>query len=54
MDSPKRGFGKGDCQKGEGVSQGTFMKDPWTQTTGWGLTMEVRGGMLCGGGQRGK
>ena len=33
----------GDCLKeGEGISQRTHMKDPWTWTMVWGLTMEVR------------
>ena len=30
----------------------TCMNDPWTRTTGWGLTVKVEGG--TGGGQRGK
>ena len=34
--------GGGECLKeGEGVRQGTYMKEPWTWTMGWGLTMEV-------------
>ena len=45
----KTGGGRGDCLKeGEGISQGTYMKDPWTGTMGWGLTMEV--GSRLGGG----
>ena len=36
----------GDLVKeGEGISQRTFMKDPWTQAVLWGLTMEVAGGL---------
>ena len=36
----------GDCLKeGEGISQGTCMKDPWMWTMGWGLTMEVEDGL---------
>ena len=36
----------GDLLKeGEGISQRTFMKDPWTQAVLWGLTMEVAGGL---------
>ena len=44
-----------DCLKeGEGVSHRTYMKDPWTWTTVWGLTMEVGVGGLDGGGKGGK
>ena len=46
--------GGGDWLKeGEGPSQRPCMKDPWTWTTVWGLTIEVGGG-LGGEGQRGK
>ena len=46
--------GGGDClNKGEGISQGTYMKDPWTWTMVWRLTMEVRG-VMGGVGHRGK
>ena len=46
--------GGGDCLKeGEGISQRTYMKGPWTWTMVWGLTMEVGGG-LGGGGTGGK
>ena len=42
--------GGGDYLKGgEGISQRTYMKDPWTWTMLWGLTMEV-GGELGGQG----
>ena len=38
--------GGGDCLKeGEGITQRTYMKDPWTGATVWGLTMEVGGGL---------
>ena len=37
----------------EGISQRTYMKDPWTQSMVWGLTMEV-GGELGGGVKGGK
>ena len=40
-------------KEGEGISQRIYMKDPWTWTTVWALTVEVVGG-LGGGGQRGK
>ena len=40
-------------EEGEGISQRTWMKDPWTWRMVWGLTTEVRDG-LGGGGQRGK
>ena len=41
-DSCKRGGGKqGLIERSEGISQRTYMKDPWTWTTVWGLTMEV-------------
>ena len=43
-DSYKRGKGDGDCLKeGEGISQRTYIKDLWTQTAVWGLTMESKG-----------
>ena len=46
--------GGGDClNEGEGISQGTYMKDPWTWTMVWRLTMEVRG-VMGGVGHRGK
>ena len=36
--------GGGDClNKGEGISQGTYMKDPWTWTMVWRLTVGVGG-----------
>ena len=38
----KRGGGRGDYLKeGEGTSQGACMKDPWTWTMAWGLTIEL-------------
>ena len=40
-------------KEGEGISQRTYMNDPWTWTTEWGLTEGVRGG-LSGGEQREK
>ena len=40
-------------KEGEGISQRTYMKGPWTWTMVWGLTMEVGGG-LGGGGTGGK
>ena len=41
-----RGEGKRDKQgkDGERSSQRTCIKDPWTWTTGWGLTGGVAGG----------
>ena len=34
--------GGGYCLKeGEGINQRTYMKDSWTWSTVWGLTMEV-------------
>ena len=39
-------------KEGEGPSQGTDMNDPWTWTTGWGLT--VGGGSAGQGKQGGK
>ena len=30
-----------DCLKGEGISQRTYIKDPWSWTTVWELIMEV-------------
>ena len=45
--------GRGDWWKeGEGISQRTCMKDPWTWTMGWGWTVGAGGG-LGGGEQRG-
>ena len=42
-----------EWKRREGTSQGTCMNDPWTWTTGCGLT--VGGGSGLGrGGQRGK
>ena len=36
-----RGAGEeGRGKEGEGSSQGTGINDPWTWTTGWGLTVE--------------
>ena len=44
----------GDSLKeGEGISERTYMKDPWTGTVEWGLIMEI-GGRLGGGGKMGK
>ena len=40
-------------KEGEGISQRTYMKDPWSWTTVWGQTMEVGEG-LAGGGRKGK
>ena len=40
-------------KEGEGISQRTHMKDPWTWTLVWGLTMEMEG-RLGRGEQRGK
>ena len=38
--------GGGDqLKEGEGVSQPTFMKDPWTWTTVWALTRDDGGGL---------
>ena len=42
----------GSLKRSEGISQGTYMKDPWTWATGWGLTMEV--GVGLGGGGEGE
>ena len=42
------GGGGDGLKEGEGISQRTYMHDPWTWTTVWGLTMEVGGGL--GGG----
>ena len=50
-DSCQRGGGMRDWMKeGEGISQRTYMHDPWTWTTVWGLTVGLGGG-LGGGGQ---
>ena len=36
----------GDSLKeGEGISERTYMKDPWTGMTKWGLTTEVEVGL---------
>ena len=49
---------RGELREGYGwkevevTSQGTCMNDPWTWTTGWGLTVGVGGGL--GGDQRDK
>ena len=52
-DSSKGEERGGDCLKeGEGTSQRTHMRDPWTWTTVWGLTRE--GGQSGQRGQRGK
>ena len=40
-------------KKGAGISQRTYVKDPWTWTVVWGLAMEVGGG-LYGGGKMGE
>ena len=41
-DSGKSVEGGGDfLNEDKGSSQGIYMKDPWTWTTGWGLTVEV-------------
>ena len=44
-----RGEGKEGKQEkeGEGSSQGTCMKDPWTWTTGWGLIVGAGMGGGC-------
>ena len=39
-------------KKDEGISQRTYMNDPWTKTTVWELTMVV--GELGGGGAKGE
>ena len=47
-------WGGGEWRKeGEGISQTTCMKDPWTWTTLSRLTMEVGGGLggVGGGGK---
>ena len=51
-DRKQRGGG-GWWEEGEGTSQRTCMKYPWTWTTKRGLTVGKRGG-LGGGGQKGK
>ena len=38
-------------KEGEGVNLRTYMKDPWTWTTVWGVTMEMEVGL--GGGSKG-
>ena len=44
-DSDQRGRGKRTGEKeGEGSNHGTRISDAWTWTTGWGLTVGVRGG----------
>ena len=43
----ERGGRKG-WEEEEGGSQGTSINDPWTWTTGWGLTVGAGGGL--GGG----
>ena len=41
-DSDQRGGRRGITgTDGEGSSQGTYIKDLWTWTTGWGLTAGV-------------
>ena len=40
-------------KEGEGISQRTYMRDPWTQTVVWGLPEGLWWG-LGGGGRRGK
>ena len=48
-DSYKRERGSGDWLKeGEGISQRTYMKDPWTETMEWGWTYGS-GGQVEGG-----
>ena len=43
-DSYKRDGGGGDwLTESAGISQRTYMCDPWTWITVWGLTMEVEG-----------
>ena len=43
----QRGGGRGVRveRRGRGTNQGTGMNDPWTWTTGWGLTVGVQGGL---------
>ena len=36
---PKGRRGGKTGKEGEGTSQGTSINDPWTWTTGWGLTV---------------
>ena len=44
-DSEQRGGGRETRgEEGEGSSQGTGINDPWTWTTGWGMTVGARGG----------
>ena len=46
QDGGKRGRGGGDwLTEGEGTSQRTCMRESWTWTQEWGLTMEVEGGL---------